>query len=160
MKKIIACLLTFLMLATLAGCGAKEKAEEKLTEKVIEEAGGGDVDIDGDKVTIKGEDGEELVVGSTEWPTSDLAKSIPEFKEGKITAVLDSEDSILVTLESVKVEDATAYFETIKNEFTVEAFEVNSEGYISYGAQNEDGVGITLQYSEETFTITASKAVQ
>lgn len=160
MKKIITFLLAFMMLATLVGCGAKEKAEEKLTEKVIEEAGGGDVDIDGDKVTIKGEDGEELVVGSTEWPTSELAKSIPEFKEGKITAVLDSEDSILVTLESVKVKDATAYFETIKNEFTVEAFEVNSDGYISYGAKNAEGVGITLQYSEETFTITASKEVQ
>ena len=122
MKKYVACLLAFLMLAILAGCGVKEKVEEKLTEKILEEAAGGDIDINDDKVTVKGENGEKLILGSTEWPTSNLAKSIPEFKDGKITAVLDSTDSILVTFESVKQEDAMAYIETIKKDFTQESF--------------------------------------
>ena len=160
MKKYVACLLAFLMLAILAGCGVKEKVEEKLTEKILEEAAGGDVDINDDKVTVKGENGEKLILGSTEWPTSNLAKSIPEFKDGKITAVLDSTDSILVTFESVKQEDAMAYIETIKKDFTQESFEVNTEDCISYGAKNADKVAVTLQYSEEAFTITASKEAQ
>jgi hypothetical protein len=138
----------------------EQKAGEALAEKVLEDAGGGDVDIDGDKVTITGENGEKLTTGGNEWPKSELAKSVPEFKEGKITAVLDSSDYVMVTLESVKEADASAYFETVKEEFTQEPFEANADGSISFGAKNADGIGVTLQYTEETFTITVSKPVQ
>jgi hypothetical protein len=127
---------------------------------VLEDAGGGDVDIDGDKVTITGENGETLTTGGNEWPKSELAKSVPEFKEGTITAVLDSSDYVMVTLESVKEADAAAYYETVKEEFTQEPFEANADGSISFGAKNADGIGVTLQYTEETFTITVSKPVQ
>jgi hypothetical protein len=138
----------------------EQKAGEALAEKVLEDAGGGDVDIDGDKVTITGENGEKLTTGGNEWPKSELAKSVPEFKEGKITAVLDSSDYVMVSLESVKEADAAAYYEIVKEEFTQEPFEANADGSISFGAKNADGIGVTLQYTEETFTITVSKPVQ
>jgi hypothetical protein len=138
----------------------EQKAGEALAENVLEDAGGGDVDIDGDKVTITGENGETLTAGGNEWPKSELAKSVPEFKEGTITAVLDSSDYVMVTLESVKEADAAAYYETVKEEFTQEPFEANADGSISFGAKNADGIGVTLQYTEETFTITVSKPVQ
>lgn len=164
MEKLIGCFLIFILLLSLAGCGVKEKLEQKageaLAENALEDAGGGDVDIDGDTVTITGENGEKLTAGGSEWPKSELAKSVSEFKEGKITAVLDSSDYVMVTMESVKEADALAYFETVKEEFTQEPFEVNVDGSISFGAKNADGICVTLQYTEETLTITVSKPVQ
>lgn len=164
MKKFIGGLLIFILILSFAGCGAKknlkEKAGEALAGKIIEAAGGGGVDINKDKVSIKGKDGEKLTIGGTEWPKSKLAKSVPEFKGGKIAAVLDSDDSVMVVLESVKEADAAAYIETVKKKFTQEPFEAKAEGNISYGAKNTDGIGMTLQYSEETFTITITKAAQ
>ncbi|HEX2946956.1 MAG TPA: DUF6591 domain-containing protein [Clostridia bacterium] len=165
MKKLIAGVLIFFMILSLAGCGVKEnlekKAGEALTEKMIEGAGGGDVDIEGSTVTIKGENGEELVVGDSEWPKSELAKSVPEFKEGKITGVLDSEDSVFISLESVKKSDADAYLEKIKVDFTQEPLETtDDEGGFNYGAKNADGINVTILYSGENLTITVGKAAE
>lgn len=157
MKKLIVSLIALLMLVSLAGCGTKEKAEEKaaaaITEKAIENATGGNVDIDDDKMTITGENGESLTVGSSEWPTSELAKTIPEFKAGEITSVMESSDGVWITLESVKKEDAAAYLETIKETFAQESFEMNAEDSVTYGAKNADGVSITFQYSDETLAL-------
>lgn len=117
MKKILICLLTFTLLFLFTGCGAKEKLEEKVTEKVFEEAGGGDLDIDGDKITIKGDNGEKVTFGDSKWPTSELAKNIPEFKDGTLNGVMETTDSIVITLESVQGEDVPPYWETIKKDF-------------------------------------------
>lgn len=82
MKKILIGLLAFVVVFSLTGCGVREKlekkAEEEFTEKILEEAGAGDVDVDGEKITIKGESGEEVTFGGGEWPTSELAKSIAD----------------------------------------------------------------------------------
>lgn len=160
MKKLMAFLLVLLMAAALVGCGVGEAVAEKATEKAIETAGGGDVDIDGDTVTVKGEDGETLTMGGTQWPDSELIKNIPEFKKGDVSSVMDSADAVWVILESVKEEDAEEYLETIKKEYAQESFEANSEGSITYGAKNEAGVGVSLQFSDGTLTIVVSKAAE
>ncbi len=161
MRKYLISFLVLTMVLALAGCGAKEKLQEKaaeaVAEKVIEKSGGGDVDIDGDKVTVKGEKGEAFTFGGGEWPTTDLAKAIPEFKAGKIITVLSSDDAVSIALEEVKKEDAEAYFEKIKKDFKEDAYEVNSDNAIAYGAKNKDGVSVGLQYSQENFSITLIK---
>ncbi|MDI9467465.1 MAG: hypothetical protein QM343_06245, partial [Bacillota bacterium] len=62
-KKVIAFLLVVIMIAAVGGCGIREKVSEEITEKVTEGVinkaldGEGTVDIEGGKVSIKGEDG-------------------------------------------------------------------------------------------------------
>lgn len=157
MKKIIGCLLAILMLTALVGCGVKEKIAEKAAEKFIEGIGGGQVDIDGDKVTVKGEDGETLTVGGADWPTSDIAKAIPEFTKGEIASVMEVENGMMVTVESVKEADYEDYLEKIKKDFAADAFESNSEDYRAYGASNSDGVSVQVMFGDDSVSITVSK---
>lgn len=165
MKKILIFLFMFMFVLSLTGCGAKEKLEEKageaLAEKVMEDAGGGDVDIEGDTVKIKGEDGEEVIFGETEWPTSELAKSIPEFKGGKVVTVMEMNDSLLIALEEAGKEDFADYLDEIKKTFTEEAYDMKSEGSVTYGAENGEGIGVMLMYIEdESLSITVTQTEQ
>ncbi|NLB74768.1 MAG: hypothetical protein GX795_12245 [Firmicutes bacterium] len=160
MKKILIGLLAFMLVFSLAGCGTKEKLEEKageaLAEKIVEQAGGGDIDIDGDKVTVKGQNGEAVTFGSNKWPTSELANIIPEFKNGTVNAVLERPDSVVISLESVQKEDASFYFETIKKDFPQDVFEMNAEDTASFSGKNDVGVNVTLMYMSEMLTITVT----
>lgn len=159
MKKNVILLFMFLLLITLVGCGAKKKIEEKageaFAEKVIGEAGGGDVDIDGDTITIKGEDGAEATFGGADWPTSDLANSFPEFTKGKVNTVMDMDGSLFIVLEEVAEEDFIEYLDEIKETFTEDSYSVETEGNVTYGAANVEGIGISLTYiTDNTLSIT------
>jgi len=161
MKKILIYLFIFVLAFSFTGCGQKEKLEkkagEKLTEKVMEKAGV-DVDIDGDKVVIKGEDGEEMTIGENEWPTSDLAKSIPKFKVGKVAAVMETSDSVLIYVDEASKEDITDYMDEIKKTFTEDSYDMSSDGNVTYGAKNSEGIAVMLTYvAGETFGITVMK---
>lgn len=165
MKKMIIGAFMLLMVATLVGCGVKEKIQKKageaLTEKVLEGAGAGDVDIDGDTITFTGEDGAETTFGETEWPTSDLAKEIPEFKEGKVVTVMEMNDTLFVTVEEAPKKDFDDYLDKIKENFTQDSYDMKSEDAISYSAQNEEGVGVSVVYtSDEVLNITVTKTAQ
>jgi|BioPla2DNA2_1021312.scaffolds.fasta_scaffold02629_6 hypothetical protein len=162
MKKFIVWILMVLIATSLIGCGTKnkikEETEETIVEKVIEEAGGGDVDIDGETITIKGEDGQEMIFGNTDWPTSDLAKYIPEFKDGNIVTVMEMNNSLLITLENVSEKDFTDYQDSIKNIFNENSYEMKSEGGVTYGADNGKEIGIMLLYvPDESFSISVQK---
>lgn len=159
MKKILICILTIVLAMSFVGCGASDKAGEKLAEKAIENAGGGDVDIDGDKMVIKGENGETATFSGGEWPKSDLAKSIPEFKKGKIVTTMELNDSLFISLEGVAEKDFLDYQDKIKQTFTEQSYSMNGDGAISYGAQNTEGLGISLVYTtDEVLSITVGKA--
>lgn len=162
MKKLLVVLLVLLLVLSFAGCGAKEKAEEKageaLAEKILENAGV-DADLDGDKVVIKGEDGQELTIGAGEWPSSDLAKSIPEFKGGKVVSVMEADDSLFIMIEEISEDDFTAYLDEIKKIFTEEAFKMNTDTGMIYAAGNDKGIGVTLTYEKDAgFSIAVSQA--
>ena len=160
MKKILIYLLTFMLLISFTGCCAKEKLEEKVAEKVFEETGGGDLDIDGDKVTIKGDNGETVTFGDSKWPTSELAKNIPEFKDGAVNGVMETADSIVITLESVQEEDVPPYWETIKKDFPKDVYEMDSAGFSTFSGSNDEGLTVSLAYMSETLTITITAPQQ
>lgn len=160
MKKILICLLTFALLFSFAGCDAKEKSEKKVAEKVFEEAGGGDLDIDGDKVTIKGDNGETVTFGDSKWPTSELAKNIPEFKDGTVNGVLESADSVVITLETVKEEDVSPYWEIIKKDFSKDVYEMIATDFITVSGYDNEGINVSLVYMSEVLTITVTAPQQ
>lgn len=160
MKKILALLIAATLVLSLAGCGVKEKASEKIAEKIVEEAIGGKVDVDGDKVTIKGEDGTEVKFGGTEWPKTDLMKNIPEFKDGTIATVMESDKYAMVVIEKVKEEDATKYLDEMKKTFTKNSFSMDSDGVTTYMAGNDNDLSVQVTYDsgEETFSIALTQA--
>lgn len=151
-----------LLAASLVGCGTKKKLEEKageaLAEKIFKGAGV-DADIDGDKVVIKGEDGQELTIGKGEWPSSDLAKSIPEFKGGKIVSLMEANDSLFIMIEEVSDEEFTDYLDEVKDTFTGDTYEMNTGIGIIYSVSNSEGIGLMLSYEKDAgLSITVSQA--
>ncbi|HZK24361.1 MAG TPA: DUF6591 domain-containing protein [Oscillospiraceae bacterium] len=162
MKKVLIGCLVIILILSITGCGVKDKVKEKvgeeIAEKIVENAGGGDVEIEGEKVTITGESGEEFSFGGADWPTSALAKNIPEFRKGKVFTVLEMNDSLLIGLEEVAREDFENYLEEIKKTFTEQVYDMQSEDGVSYGAENSEGIGVMLVYTGETLNITVREA--
>lgn len=148
MKKFLIGLLAFVLILSLAGCVAKENAAENAAEKILKSAGV-DADIAGDKVIIKGEDGQALTIGEGAWPSSDLAKSIPEFKGGKIVSVMEANDSLFIMIEDISDEDFTAYLGETKKTFAEESYEMSTGTGMMYSAGNGKGLGVMLTYEKD-----------
>lgn len=153
MKRTLILLLTLITLITISGCSAKEKINNKLTEKIIEKTTGNDIDINNDTITITGEDEETLTIGSDQWPTTQLAKNIPEFKHGTINGVIESNDTLVITLESVKKEDVQNYWDSIKKDFPQEVYEMNSDDFLSFTGTNNKDITISITYMVGTLSI-------
>ncbi len=151
-------MIVLLSLLLLTGCG---KMEEKIAEKVIEQAVGNDadIDLDGDEVTIKTKEG-NVTFGSTQWPASELSKKIPEFKKGKIVSVMNSEAYLMVIIEEVEEKDFMDYYEGIKGKFNKESYETKSEDMIAYMGKNEDGISIMASYSTEDSTVSITGSLE
>lgn len=165
MKKILIMIVMMILAASLVGCGAKKKLEEKIgeaiTEKMFEEAGGGDIDIDGDEITITTEDGETAIFGATEWPTSDLAKSIPKLDSGNVVSVMETDDYVMISLEETPQKDFAHYLDKIKEEYTEDSYDMKSEEYLTYGGSNGEGVTISIVYgADKTVNITLGKSAE
>lgn len=74
---------------------------EAATEKILEKALGDKVDIDGDEVTIKGDNGEEVTIGGGQRPDTELAKKLPEFTKGTVVSAVTEDNSVMIFLEKV-----------------------------------------------------------
>ena len=157
MKKILVLITLAVALLMLIGCGAKQKMEDKLDEKIVETALGGNVDIDGEEVTIEGEDG-AVTFGAGEWPDSDLAKSIPVFKDGNITSVVNSEGYVFIIMEEVDEGNFKEYLDKVKSRFTEEAYESKFEDTIAYSATDAEGIAMIVSYTtyDKVLSIQAS----
>lgn len=161
MKRKLIMLLSIFTVLSLAGCGVKEKVYEKTTEKVLEKATGvKDVKIDSskEKVTIEGDDGEKISFGAGEWPDSELTKKLPKLEKGEVVSVFEMPNAVVIGLEKVAADDFSEYLDKIKKVFPNDAFTMNSEGYFSYGAGNEEGDSIAMSYSEDQVSITYTQA--
>lgn len=148
---IIFILLTATFSTLLTGC--QKKAEEKMAEKIIEDATGAEVDISGDTTTIKTEKGETKIGENQKWP-KDKMGDLPELK-ANITMVMedyDKEKDInlgMVYFDSLKKDDAEKYLGYIKELKYESFFEVfNDDGFI-YSGKNEDGAEVVFSYTDD-----------
>ena len=168
MRKIVTVILSISVTAILFGCGITDKIEEKaseaITEKVLEESAGGDVDvdIDGDTYTIDGENGEKIEIGTSEWPSDDFFKEIPKFDSGTIASSIASETGTMIVINEADAEKFSAYYDEIKSAFPLKPAEGKTEGLVTYTGTNEAGITISISFTTEdgSVLITASKAVQ
>jgi hypothetical protein len=156
MKKILVIILVLTLFLSISGCGVKRKIENKvgeaIGEKVIEGATGQKVDIKGDEITIKGEDGSKATMGGGEWPKSELMKNIPEFKGGKIQSVFSTEDGVVIYLEDVEQDDFDNYLANIKRGFSKNTSEINSDDGIAYIGGNGEGINVQVSHSRKDKT--------
>src|SRR5690606_19089764 len=145
MKRLFVALLVILLICSLlAGCGTKEKIEQKVGEKIAEEAvekalgdKNTDIDIDGDKITVKDKEGGTLTLGGGEWPDIDF---IPEFKQGKIiSATHDSKGKAMIIMEEVDRKSFEDYRENIKKLFPEEPYEMHADDSLFYEGKNTKG---------------------
>jgi hypothetical protein len=148
---IIFILLTATFSTLITGC--QKKAEEKMAEKIIEDATGAEVDISGDTTTIKTEKGETKIGENQKWP-KDKMGDLPELK-ANITMVMedyDKEKDInlgMVYFDSLKKDDAEKYLGYIKELKYESFFEVfNDDGFI-YSGKNEDGAEVVFSYTDD-----------
>lgn len=147
MKRIFTLCLILLLIISLAGCKSpSEVAAEKITEKILGDASGGKIDVDGEKVTIKADDGTEVSFGGNEWPVDKLGKDIPKL-DGKVTYVANSEAMCMIVVEDIEASKFEAYLEKIKNA----GYSQNETSYAdsstkTYIATNDDNIVFQLSY--------------
>lgn len=163
MKKIfVLSVCTLLAGSLLAGCGIKEKLEKKAGEKIAEKLVGDKVDIDGDKVVIEGEDGEELEIGGSEWPDSGPIENIPKYKSGEVESVIQTKKSAQLNIVDSDQEYFEEYIDDIKDEFDTEQYENKSSDSITYSGKNDDGVAVLFVFSkdDDSCFITVSESAE
>ena len=69
-------------------------------------------------------------------------------------------DSIVITLESVKEEDVSAYWETIKTDVPKDVYEMIATDFITISGSNDAGINVSLVYMSEVLTITVTAPQQ
>jgi len=162
MKRVFTVCLILIVLLTLAGCKSpSEIAAEKLTEKVLSEATGGKVNIDGDKITIETKDG-SVSLGGTEWPQDKMGKNIPKL-DGKVTYVANSDELCMIVVEEVKSADFEKYLEKVKDAgYNQDEVNFSDSSSVSYMATNADGIAFHITYliESEEVSITVGKSQQ
>ncbi|NLJ96596.1 MAG: hypothetical protein GX321_05535 [Clostridiales bacterium] len=74
---------------------------------------------------------------------------------------METEDYIGISLEGTPEDEFVDFLNKIKKTFTKDSYEVKSDGYVSYGGGNGDGVTVSVIYdSDETLSISIVKVVE
>lgn len=168
--------ITIGMLFIFTGCHMEEKIGEKVTENVLEDASGDDVDVDvkgddisissdkgkmtikDDKLNYEGENGEKIVAGGdNKWPKDQAAIYLPELSKGKITYILNSDTSCMMTIEELDADVYKDYVKEIQNKgYTKNKVESTSDEATIYAGESEDGIAVTASYynSDKTLQLT------
>lgn len=165
-KKILAILLVLVMLFTLGACGIRKKIDEKISEKITEgvvnkiTGGKADIDINKGGLTIKGEDGEEVTFGSSEWPEGKAANLLPKLKKGNITSVMNSNNLSIITIEEIDEKVYNDYIKELKDKgFENDIAEFSDSSTKSYYATLDGKAYVQVVYSVESKSINISVQV-
>lgn len=135
-----------IILAVLS-TGCKKKIEEKIAEKIIEDATGGKVDISSGTTVMKSEEGTTTVGENLKWPSMGPLKEI----KATITAVMEaSEDKVVMLMfTDMKKDYADDYLEYIKELGFESIFEITNEEGFTYEGQNDKSETVGFSYSND-----------
>lgn len=118
MKKLSIILISFLIITTLSGAVMlRKKLKKTLRKKIIDDAIGdnAEVNIDGEKYSVKYSDGNTLEVASNEWPSGEVADIIPKFNKGTMTAAITVEGICSINIDNVEEKDFMDCFQKVKD---------------------------------------------
>ena len=158
MRKINYFIMSGLLILGLSACNAKEtkeKAKEKMAESILENLTGNKVDIETEgedgKMTIKGENGEEVTFGSNEKELPDDFPSDVYVVDGEIEAVglMTSNDGKIVTFGVNSTDDFTDIKEGVLKEMKSKGW----ENTMTMGAGEESVQMYTKDDMSATVTI-------
>lgn len=152
MKKLLIIILTLFFLLSLTSCkSASEVAGEKLVEKMVEKGLDGDVDVDGDKVIIKGKDGQKVSLGGSEWPTEQSGREVPELKDGIITYVQEAKDACLISMEQVMEGSFEDYLTQVRDAgYNKDEMVSRDDETVFYTASNSKNTQVHLAYDKNS----------
>ena len=144
MKQFGRIALAFLLLCALAGC---KSPGEIIGEKAAQNITGGEVEVDGDKVTIEAEDGLQATIGGGDWPADQMGEKIPRLESGKVAFVANADVTCTLIIGEVAQKAFEEYLAKITDAgFTAEELGYSDDVNRMYLAQNAAGVAITLNY--------------
>ena len=161
MQKISYFIISGVLIFGLSACNAKEtkeKAKEKVAESILENLTGNKVDIETEgedgKMTIKGENGEEVTFGSNE---KELPADFPSevyVVAGEIEAVglMTSNDGKIVTFGINSTDDFTDVKEGILKEMKSKGWEntmTMGGGEESVQMYSKDEMSVTVTVSKK-----------
>ncbi len=149
-KKLLWGLLILSLILSSVSCNStQDETEKTVREEVAEDLQDVKVDNDSGEVTFTDKDGEKVVYGSTEWPKTDIAKTIPEFTKGTIMSVISNKEGALIDIDQVEEKDFQEYLEEVKKNYSEDAVEGNSDGIFTYSAGNGSGILVLVNYDSE-----------
>jgi len=161
--RLVLLALAAVLILALCGCGKAadkvgEKATEKITEKAMEKEGVKDasVDIDEGKLAIKTDKGSiNMNTGSGQkWPDG-IPGDVPEFKYGKIVAVMESNENgqkaYTMSLEMI----ADGAVESYKKDLEAAGFKIDNYLQADTGGSFS---GIKNNYTLSLFTDSGNKS--
>ena len=138
---------------------------QKASEKMVETATGGKAKIDGEKVTVKTDQGTMEVGGKQEWP-SRIPGDVPKFTYGKITSVMENNTpkgtNVFVGIEGISRTDFDNYVSTLagagwktvteskgEDGFFVTTKKGNNMLLVSFSGKSDKGFSGGVSYTEE-----------
>ena len=109
---------------------------------------GNRVEVQGDTVTIKGQDGLIAVAGGSNisWPKEKMG-DLPELK-GTISAIVNSNEGVMLTYNDMSRPVFDAYLGSIKKQGYESEYEANMGGTLMFSGKKDDNA-ITLQFSSD-----------
>lgn len=136
----------FILILVIISTGCKKTIEEKIAENLVEDATGGDVDINKDSTTIKTGSSETKVGNNLKWP-KDKMGNLPELKANITTAIEDKELTLsMIYFDALDKDEASKYVGKIKDLGYESVFETSDTNGFMYSGKDEDGSEVIFAY--------------
>lgn len=98
-----------------------------------------------------------MVIGSGQWPESDLARLIPEYKSGEITSVMEMQNSLQVVISGSDADYFADYLDSVKLKFNEDPYETTSSDWTTYTASDGKNHSIMIFYDNKDCIISISQ---